>query len=63
MIYIEINKDDSNMLNIYSVHKLKLGVSRTLWGVVHVDMLSELGLSITDLENQQHELVAKGEWE
>jgi hypothetical protein len=65
MIYIEINSDDSEMINLYSVHKHKVRgkTSRTLWGVIHVDSLSELGLSITDLDNQQYSLVAKGEWE
>lgn len=44
---VEVNHMDAEMLNIYSLRNDKY----ILWAVVHIDMLSELGLSeINDAE-------------
>lgn len=46
-VKIRFNRDDKEMIDIYSVR----GDETILWGVVHVDILDDLEIAAGDLEN------------
>lgn len=56
-VMIKQHNKDSEMCEIYTQTKN----SYVLWGVVHSDMLSGLGLTIGDIENMEIELIIKPE--
>lgn len=55
-VYIQTHLKDSSMLEIYSEEK---NGKQILWGVVHVDILTDLGVHITetDLQNHEHQIL------
>ena len=51
-IKITRNSMDAEMVSIYSNNNGKV----ILWGVVHIDMLMELGISEEELDNHDFEI-------
>lgn len=63
-IKLKINSMDADMVDIYTQRIAQIGMVsfereiNILWGVVHIDMLGELGLNRDDIENCECELKA-----
>lgn len=63
-IKLQLHSGDNDMVEIYSIRNPKLPASfnrefMVLWGVVHIDFLEELGLTLEDIENHDYTLKAE----